>query len=75
MDIPGRGVSVWDPLGSSCVSSQKQNRVGVAEAQSRQYRATVESSPGYGGDLGRDVTIWYKSQSLVGSVPMRTSGP
>ncbi|CAN6707170.1 unnamed protein product [Malus baccata var. baccata] len=38
-----------DPLGSSRVSSQKQNREGVVEAQSGQYRATVESSPGCGG--------------------------
>ena len=30
-----------DPLGSSRVSSQKQNREGVVEAQSGQYRATV----------------------------------
>ncbi|KAM1406844.1 hypothetical protein ACFXTH_001471 [Malus domestica] len=35
-----------DPLGSSCVSSQKQNHEGVVGAQSRQYRATVESSSG-----------------------------
>ena len=34
-----------DPLRSSRVSSQKQNREGVVGAQSRQYRATVESSP------------------------------
>ena len=30
-----------DPLGSSCVSSQKQNREGVVVAQSGQYCATV----------------------------------
>ena len=30
-----------DPLGSSHVSSQKQNRDGVVGAQSGQYRATV----------------------------------
>ena len=35
-----------DPLGSSRVSSHKQNRDGVVGAQSEQYRATVESSPG-----------------------------
>ena len=63
------------PLGSSRVSSQKQNREGVVGAQSGQYRATVESSPGCGGGPGRDVTIWYQSQSLTGSVPMRTSDP
>ena len=27
------------------------------------------------GGRGRDVTIWYQSQSLPGSVPTRTSGP
>ena len=35
-----------DPLGSSRVSSQKQNREGVVGAQSRQYRATTESRLG-----------------------------
>ncbi|KAM2589348.1 hypothetical protein TB1_046283 [Malus domestica] len=35
-----------DPLGSSRVSSQKQNREGMVGAQSGQYRATTESSPG-----------------------------
>ena len=30
-----------DPLGSSRVSSQKQNREGIVGAQSGQYRATV----------------------------------
>ena len=35
-----------DPLGSSRVSSQKQNREGVVGAQSGQYRATVELRPG-----------------------------
>ena len=38
-----------DPLGSSRVSSQKQNLEGVVGAQSGQYRATAESSPGCGG--------------------------
>ncbi|RXI09444.1 hypothetical protein DVH24_034061 [Malus domestica] len=64
-----------DPLGSSRVSAQKQNREGVVGDQSGQYHATVESSPGCGGGPGRDVTIWYQSQSLAGSVPTRTSGP
>ena len=63
-----------DPLGSSRVSSQKQNCEGVAGAQSRQYRATAESSPRCGGGPGRDVIIWYQSQSLAGSVSTRTSG-
>ena len=48
-----------DPLGSSRVSSQKQNREGVVGAQRGQYRATVESSPGCGGGPGRDVTYIY----------------
>ena len=40
-----------DPLGSSAhVSSQKQNREGLAEAQNGQYPVTVESSPGCGCD-------------------------
>ena len=38
------------------MSSQKQNREGVVEAQSGQYRASAESSPGCGGGPGRDVT-------------------
>ena len=45
-----------DPLGSSRVSSQKQNREGVAKAQSGQYRATAELSQRCGGGPGRDVT-------------------
>ena len=38
-----------DPLGSSRVSSHKQNREDVVGAQSGQYRAMVESSPDCGG--------------------------
>ena len=45
-----------DPLGSSRVSSQKQNREGVVGAQSGQYNATVELRPGCGKGPGRDVT-------------------
>ena len=49
-----------DPLGSFArVSFQKQNREGNVGAQSVQYRATIESSPGW------DVTIWYQSHSAV----------
>ncbi|KAM2185812.1 hypothetical protein ACFX1Q_030769 [Malus domestica] len=51
-----------DPLGSSHVNSQKQNREGVVRAQSRQYPATTESSSGCGGGPGRDVTIWYQGR-------------
>ena len=46
-----------DPLGSSRVSSQKQNREGVVVAQSGQYRATVVEwardvvDPGSGYDI------------------------
>ena len=64
-----------DPLGSSRVSSQKQNRDDVVGAQNGQYHATAELSPGYGGGPGRDVTIWYQSQSLVENVPTKTSAP
>ena len=60
-----------DPLGSSRVSSQKQNRESVARAQSGQYRATAEPRLG----CYKDVTIWYHSQSLARSMPTRTSGP
>ena len=45
-----------DPLESSRVSSQKQNREGVVGAQSGQYRATAETSPGCGGGPGPDVS-------------------
>ncbi|TQD91562.1 hypothetical protein C1H46_022857 [Malus baccata] len=44
-----------DPLGSSRLSSQKQNREGVVGAQSGQYRVTMESSSGCDGGPGRDV--------------------
>ena len=44
-----------DPLGSSRVSSQKQNREGVVGAQNGQYRITVKSSLGCGEGPGRDV--------------------
>ena len=64
-----------DLLGISRVSSPKQNREGVAGAQSGQYHATVESSPGCGGGPGRDVTIWYQSQSLAGSVQLGRQAP
>ncbi|TQD97793.1 hypothetical protein C1H46_016573 [Malus baccata] len=64
-----------DPLRSSHVSSHKQNCEGVVGAQSEQYRATVESSPGCGGSPGRDMRIWYQSPYMAGSVLMRTSGP
>ncbi|KAB2625491.1 T3.4 [Pyrus ussuriensis x Pyrus communis] len=46
-----------DPLGSSRVRSQKQNRESVVGAQNEQYCATVKSSPGCGGGLGCDVTL------------------
>ncbi|KAM2682318.1 hypothetical protein EV2_013906 [Malus domestica] len=45
-----------DPLGSSRVSSKKQNREGMVEAQSEQNRATTKLSPGYGGGPGLDVS-------------------
>ncbi|RXH71995.1 hypothetical protein DVH24_025496 [Malus domestica] len=43
-----------DPLGSSRVSSQKQNREGVVGAQSGQYRVIAESSLGCGAGPGQD---------------------
>ncbi|RXH86468.1 hypothetical protein DVH24_017521 [Malus domestica] len=43
-----------DPLGSSCVSFQKQNREGMVGAQNGQYSATMESDPEYGGGLNWD---------------------
>ena len=44
-----------EPLRSSTrVSSHKQNREGVVEAQSRQYCATAESSRGCGGGSATD---------------------
>ena len=54
-----------DLLGSSRVSSQKQSREGVVGAQSEQYRATVVERARIWWTLGRDVTIWYQSQSLA----------
>ena len=45
-----------DPLGSSRVSSQKQNREGVVGAQIRQYRATVVERARKWSTPGRDVT-------------------
>ena len=54
-----------DPLGSSRVSSQKQNREDVVGAQSGQYRATVVERAGKWSTPGRDVTIWYQSLTLV----------
>ena len=63
-----------DPLRNSRVSSQKQNCEGMVRP-SGQYRARMESSPGCGRGPGRDVTIWYQSQSLPRSVPTRTLGP
>ena len=45
-----------DPLGSSRMSSQKQNCEGMVGAQSGQYRAMVESSPGCGEGLDQYVT-------------------
>ncbi|CAN6547286.1 unnamed protein product [Malus baccata var. baccata] len=51
------GSMMGDPLGSSRVSSQKQNREGVVGTQNEQYRAMAESSPGCGGGPGRDLTM------------------
>ncbi|RXH75875.1 hypothetical protein DVH24_042662 [Malus domestica] len=51
-----------DPLGSSHVSSHKQNCEDVVKAQSRQYRATVESSSG-NSEVKRE---WCKSNPKMG---------
>ncbi|KAM2445576.1 hypothetical protein COP2_013833 [Malus domestica] len=61
-----------DPLGSSRVSSQKQNSEGVVGAQSGQYHVTVESSPGCGGGPGRDVTAIHLP--LIKTVRTHNSG-
>ena len=53
-----------DPLGSSRVSSQKQNREGVVGAQSGQDRAMAELSPGRGGGPGRDVTFSLRLEAF-----------
>ena len=59
-----------DLLGSSRVSSQKQNREGVVGAQSRQYRATVVKrawdvvDPGSGCD-SKDSLIKRKKRNTM----------
>ena len=60
---------IGDPLGSSRVYSQKQNHEGVAGAQSGQYRATAESSPGCGRGPGRDVTHTMH-KTIINKIPM-----
>ncbi|RXH76398.1 hypothetical protein DVH24_019286 [Malus domestica] len=62
-----------DLLGSSRVSSQKQNREGVVGAQSGQYRATVESSLGCDGGPGWDhtyLTICVVTRRVPSRVPV-----
>ncbi|CAN6719548.1 unnamed protein product [Malus baccata var. baccata] len=53
-----------DPLGSSHVSSQKQNGEGVVGAQSGQYHAMEESSPGCDGGLSRDHEAFWELTSF-----------
>ena len=59
-----------DPLGSSRVSSQKQNREGVVGAQSGQYRATMVErardvvDPGPGCDRGGEIRQCSGSSSI-----------
>ena len=55
-----------DPLGSSRVSSQKQNREGVVGAQSGQYRATVV-------ERARDVVNPGSGCDMVGHSPPKGS--
>ena len=54
-----------DPLGSSRVSSQKQNSDGVAAAQSGQYRATVVERAREVVRPGPGCDIWYQSLTLA----------
>ncbi|KAM1058962.1 hypothetical protein ACFX2B_023545 [Malus domestica] len=53
-----------DPLGSSRVSSQKQNREGVVGAHSGQYRVTMVERARDVVDSSRDVT-WGEDLALA----------
>ncbi|KAM2716721.1 hypothetical protein EV1_028837 [Malus domestica] len=61
-----------DPLGSSCVSSKKQNHEGVVKAQSRQYRATVEPELGCDNLVSEPITGRKCAYENVG--PLRGGG-
>ena len=64
-----------DPLGSSRVSSQKQNREGVVEAQSGQYRAMVVKRAHEVVSLGLGCDNLVSEPNLGRGVPTRMSGP
>ena len=64
-----------DPLGSSRVSSQKQNREGVVGAQSGQYRATVVERAREVVPLGLGCDNLVLEPNPGRGVPTRTSGP
>ncbi|KAM1062503.1 hypothetical protein EV2_027580 [Malus domestica] len=56
-----------DPLRSSRVSSQKQNRKNVVGVQNGQYRAKEESSPGYNRGPGRDHSSLFRRAVYLSS--------
>ena len=64
-----------DPLGSSRVSSHKQNREGVVGVQSGQYRATVveQARDVVDSRSGCDNLVLEPNHGR--GVPTRTSGP
>ncbi|KAM1373182.1 hypothetical protein ACFX2I_023911 [Malus domestica] len=63
-----------DPLESSLVSSQKQNREGMVSPKRTISCYGGGTGMGYGGpEAGCDK--WYQSQSLARSMPTRTSSP
>ena len=64
-----------DPLGSSRVSSQKQNREGVVGAQSGQYRAMVVERAREVVDPGPGCDNLVLEPNPGRGVPTRTSGP
>ncbi|KAM1092715.1 hypothetical protein ACFX19_020262 [Malus domestica] len=57
-----------DPLGSSRLSSQKQNREGMIGAQNGQYRATEEMGPRIWWSIGRDVSSQKQNrEGMIGA--------
>ncbi|KAM1774430.1 hypothetical protein ACFX12_043801 [Malus domestica] len=57
-----------DPLGSSHVSSRKQNREGVVGAQSGQYRAMKKSSSGCDNLVSESILGQKRANEDVGGV-------
>ena len=64
-----------DPLGSSRVSSQKQNLDGVVEAQSRKYHATVVERAWDVVDPGSGCDNLVSEPNPGRGVPTKTSSP